>query len=194
MELTPQEIDLIDRHFRNELTKEEEAAFNSRLVSDTVFADELENYKKSIEAIGEIGRRQLKSEFIAIQKEVENSEGYDSYKPGNIKKLRRGGSGYIGFTIFILLVAAGIYYYNTHKEHLDKIDNMFVPSEPDTVYHYRVKKDTVKTRMEKKYKIIDTIYYDQNGNRINKKAMKSNFPNYEGAYKLQNSDSPHQSQ
>ena len=180
MELSPEDIDLIDRFLKNELKGEELRAFSERMNRDEDFAAEVTRHARSLQAIDAIGRSELLVQLESISNEIRESGRADKYRPGKRKVSgKKGGSagGFLATLTFIGIVGitAWIYFSDPHAF------EPFLPEQQkikltDTVYHYKVKRDTIY--MEKKQRIkkimrTDTVFYDRNGNILNNRESGS---------------------
>ncbi len=160
MNFSLDDIELIDRYIRKELSSDELLAFNSRL-KDQEFAAEVNSHIKSLEVIKFAGRQLLASQLKTIQQNIETSDGYQKYKPSH------NGKGFFGnglmSVIIIGIIATTCYFYFSGSLVPDKIDFFNNDSAtPDTVYHYNIKKDTIilNNRHARKSDTIRTIRYD----------------------------------
>lgn len=168
MELSLDDIELLDRFFRNELAVDELAELQKRM-KDPDFAASAKVHLESLEVVKNAGRSELRSVLTSIQNEIQKTDGYQEYKPSSSGKKPNSGNGF--FTgLIIVIVAVSTYFYFTGKIKPESIENVF-PSEQkiDTVYHYSIKRDTVyKTiydtvRTRSTHRISsDTIYERQN--------------------------------
>ena len=170
MELTPTDIELIDRFLKDELRGEELQAFKERMVGDSDFAAEVDKHVQSLQAINALGRGELLAELTSISKEFETTGNADNYRPGKRRiSGKKGGSsgGLLGTLVFlgVIGVIAWTYFADPHK-----FESFFPEQQKinltDTVFHYEVKRDTVykeKKQRVKKVQRTDTIFYDESG-------------------------------
>ncbi len=163
MELKEEDIDILDRYYRNELTEKERVILQSRM-KEKDFADVAISYLKTIEIVKELGRNELRSILTSVKNEIESAKEFEEYKPS---KTGNGfGTGGIISAIIIVIIAFVAWMFFSGKLNSEKIQNSFPDSElVDTVYHYKVQRDTIvsnKTRSEKGDTIIhihsDTVF------------------------------------
>jgi hypothetical protein len=184
MELKEEDIDILDRFYRNELTEQEKLSLQSRM-KEKDFADVAISYLKTIEIVKELGRKELRSILTSVKNEIESAKEFEEYKPS---KTGNGfGTGGIISAIIIVIIAFVAWMFFSGKLNSEKIQNSFPDSElVDTVYHYKVQRDTIvsnKSRSEKKDTIVrrhsDTVFVRErivpsnNGNGLIKKNGKS---------------------
>lgn len=172
MEFTPDDIELIDRYLRNDLSSSELLAFQERFNNDSAFADEVKNQAKAIHAVTQLGRQELASHLEVMSSEFEKFDKPDEYHPGRKRNAdKKGGSaGNIATFVFIALLGFSIWLYFSNP-HLFESGEQGQSQEKivDTVYHYKVKRDTIMTKQKTRKKIIhrtDTVYYDANRTEI----------------------------
>ncbi len=163
MELKEEDIDILDRFYRNELTEQEKLSLQSRM-KEKDFADVAISYLKTIEIVKELGRNELRSVLTSVKNEIESAKEFEEYKPS---KTGNGfGTGGIISAIIIVIIAFVAWMFFSGKLNSEKIQNSFPDSElVDTVYHYKVQRDTIvsnKSRSEKKDTIVrrhsDTVF------------------------------------
>jgi hypothetical protein len=163
MELTPENIEILDRYFRNELSAEELSRLQSDM-KDAEFADAARSYLETIKVVEAAGRKELRLQFSSIKDEIEKSDGFDGYKPSSQGK-GPGGGGLI-ISILVVIVAVTAYLFYSGKFNSEKLQNVISdPEKVDTVYHYIIQRDTFivnKTDTEKieklKRKERDTVF------------------------------------
>jgi hypothetical protein len=166
MELNQQDIDILDRYFRNELTPEELVQLHLRL-KENEFGGAANSYLQTLKVVEEIGRNELRSTLTAVQLNVESKGGYEKYKSS-----KSGSSASGAFTFSIILLIAGIiaWFYFSGNFDPHKLHEFIPESENlDTVYHYNIKRDTVYRMDTVKKKSIrrvvtDTVYIRSSGN------------------------------
>ncbi len=163
MELKEEDIDILDRFYRNELTEKEKVSLQSRM-KEKDFADVAISYLKTIEIVKELGRNELRSILTSVKNEIESAMEFEEYKPS---KTGNGfGTGGIILAIIIVIIVFVAWMFFSGKLNSEKIQNSFPDSElVDTVYHYKVQRDTIvsnKSRSEKKDTIVrrhsDTVF------------------------------------
>ena len=169
MEPDQTDIELLDRYFRNELTSEELAVLQSKM-KDVDFASAAKSHFEALSIIQSAGRIELMSSLTTIQKNVEQQNGFDKYKPTKSGKGSSGGSGGGNSMIIIAgVIAIVAYFYSTTKLDPSEVQSVFPDSEKvDTVYHYNVirdtvyynKKDTIETKVTRKV-VSDTVFIRQ---------------------------------
>ena len=157
MELKEEDIDILDRFYRNELTEQEKLSLQSRM-KEKDFADAAGSYLKTIEIVKELGRKEIRSILTSVKNEIEASKDFEEYKPS---KTGNGfGTGGIISAIIIVIIAFVAWMFFSWKLNSEKIQDSFPDSElVDTVYHYKVQRDTIvsnKPRSEKGDTIIHT--------------------------------------
>ncbi|MBK9526140.1 MAG: hypothetical protein IPO39_15755 [Bacteroidetes bacterium] len=140
MELNPNDIDLLDRYFRGELNSDELNKLQIRL-KDPELAEEVHAHNTVVQAINAAGQAELRESLSIIRKDIEKKKEFQKYHPSN-----KGGSG-IGAVIIAGILVGSIaigYYLISNFITLKEFNNTF-PDETtiDTVYHYRVNRDTV---------------------------------------------------
>jgi hypothetical protein len=159
MELSEKDIELLDRFSRDKLSHDELKLLQERM-KNPEFAAEVKSYFSALEVLKEAGRSEMRAMLAAIHTDVSNSNSIDKYKPG-----KSGGGWGFGKILTGLIIAGSVYFgyryygHDLHQYLNDKVlnpkaDTMVVrTSKTDTVYHYKVVRDTVY-RTTKKTKII----------------------------------------
>lgn len=140
MELKPEDIELLDRYFRGELNDGELTNLKVRL-KDPAFAEEVQAYTVVFQAIQAAGQTELKESLSVIREDIESKKEFEKYRPTH-----KGGSGIGGFIIAGMLIgsiALG-YFLLSNDKTFENFKNTFQDEIPlDTVYHYRINRDTV---------------------------------------------------
>jgi predicted PurR-regulated permease PerM len=139
MELSQEDINLIDRFNNGEQSEEELASFNERM-KDPDFASSVLLYNQTIEIIRNGGREELKIILKSIQSKLEATKGFEKYNPGKSNNGRRIWSWIIGI---ILIIAIAFYFFLSGKIKPEEIKNFLQEKELDTVYHYIYHTDTI---------------------------------------------------
>jgi len=139
MELSDEDIALIERYLQNDLAGEDLSAFKQRMDSDPDFAREVEDYSSVLGSIKLQGRDELKQRVGAIGASLAAEGGLNDYTPP-----KSGGAGGIVKTILVLAVAGGgIYYYITKSEegkqswmeNIEKIFKQETKTVNDTIWY-----------------------------------------------------------
>jgi hypothetical protein len=140
MELSREDIELIDRFNANELSGNELDSFNKRM-QDPEFAASVAQHNDATRIIRSAGRAELRKEFAAIHSGIEATGGFEKYKP---RKPNKGGGsgGWFAGIGFCILVAAS-YFYFSGKIKMEDFKNLIKEEGVDTVYHYNYHVDTV---------------------------------------------------
>jgi len=177
MELTPDDIEILDRYSGNELTVDELSQLQSRM-KDTGFSDAVKNHHETIQIVEQTGRMELKQVFTSIHSGLQSSGALDRYNPSSGPTKGKGSRGWLLSVIISGIIIAG-YLFFSGKLNRQTIPTIFQDKEKiDTVYHYRVKTDTIiRTRTDtvvhhsrRKLIRVDTVYVPGNGTR---KTMRS---------------------
>lgn len=109
-----QDIELIERFFRQELSEDELLAFENRVRQDPEFSKEVIEMRNLFYGVRLAARKDLKDELQEIQKDV-LSESIKPYKPKNFKWLK-------WFTGLVLTVAiVGILYKSIDQHAIEKV-------------------------------------------------------------------------
>ncbi len=140
MELKPDDIELLDRYFRGELNDGELTNLQIRL-NDPEFAEEVQAYTVVFQAIQAAGQTELKESLSVIRKEIESKKEFEKYRPTH-----KGGSGIGSYLIAGMLIGsiALVYFLLSNDKTFENFKNTFQDEIPlDTVYHYRINRDTV---------------------------------------------------
>ena len=162
MELKPDEIDLIERYSRGELTSGEAALLKEKLLNEE-FKNEFTHYLNSIDVVRQAGRMELKQALNTIHNNLESKNEFDRYKPS-----KKGGSGSSGFMTAIVLtglIVAGYFIWKSPA--MQEYEKRLMDDTPDTIYHYNVVPDPNSPKenseghqhvVKKTYEIRDTVY------------------------------------
>ena len=161
MDLTQEDIEVLDRFIRNELKGEELSSLQTRM-KDPEFAAEVKLYLESVSAIENSGRVELRSVLTSIHNETEKTNGFDEYKPSKGKGGSGSGGGII-ISVITIIVAVFAYLFYSGKLDLEQIEKTFTSEEKtDTVYHYNIVRDTVGptggTTVKKQVIRYDTVF------------------------------------
>ena len=123
MELNQDDIELLDRYFRNELTSEELTVLQSKMKS-AEFSTAAKFHFESLSVVQSAGREELLLSLSAIQKNIEQQNGFEKYKASKSKK---GGSNGGGFMVVVVagIVAVAVYLFSTGKLDEEHIKSTF---------------------------------------------------------------------
>jgi len=162
MELSQDDIDLIDRFNNGELSGEELASFNERM-KDANFASSVALYNETIKIIRNEGRDELRSVLASIQSKLVTTGGFEKYNPG---KSKNGGDMWSWIIGIILVVAVVSYFFLTGKINPGAIKNLLKENEVDTVYHYIYHTDTIVKTTEDSVSVIQSDSLSEGGSRL----------------------------
>jgi hypothetical protein len=140
MELTQNDIDLLDRFSRDELDGGELAALQQRM-KDADFATEVRQYLETVHVIEQAGRAGLKTMLAEIQSSIGTDE-MEKYRPS------KGSGGFGTYILYFLIAATAVSTYFLLKDHYQKTvreysSDTLNTTETDTVYHYSIRTDTI---------------------------------------------------
>jgi len=132
-----QDIDFIERYFRQELSPEEMETFEYRIKTDSVFAGEVIAMRDIFYTVRGYARAGLKLELAEIQSSLEPTE-FKKYNPKKFKIMK-----WIGGGIVIMAAVIGIRYYAPHsiekpikeipqKDSIEKVDSIIENATPSS--------------------------------------------------------------
>jgi hypothetical protein len=163
MELTQNDIELLDRFFRNELTADELAIIQEKMKQPD-FAEAAKAHFESLNIVQAAGRDEFRSLLTTIHTEIASKNGFEKYKASKKGGTGSGGGGF-AFVIIGGLIAVTAYLYSTGRLDTESIQKIIPTKEKiDTVYHYKIQRDTIYTQKtetitKKVYRTItDTVF------------------------------------
>jgi hypothetical protein len=164
MDLSQDDIDVLDRYYRDEITDAELKQLRERM-KDAGFAEAVRLYLESLNIVKQAGRVELRSLLASVKSDIDSSGKYDEYKPSAPGK----GSGSSGMFTAMIAVIIGITAYLFYSQrrskeeqqkdipsatYIDSINNSSHPDREietksgtivrtDTIYHYQIVRDTI---------------------------------------------------